>query len=271
MFQPPRLSRSALSAIVLVLVFALFVEALLQRQLQGIGYRTIEARDRSVLVVPALVLILLWPVWRSHSGYLIGLFRADRLTARAVFTAIAIGLWLRLAWWSQLVAGIAFGWAGDETGTPQFSIRVDCPHPGNLALGLAAMAVLVPLSEELVHRGLLQSSLLHRGRVFAVLLSALVFAVFHDPSAYSFAFLSGIVFGVMLLRSGALWAPLIAHATYNAAAVIDWRCLHVVWYPDHPELPLHGIGAAAVLTLSTCFAATALLLGRLAGSARKSA
>ena len=98
MFQPPRLSRSALSAIVLVLVFALFVEALLQRQLQGIGYRTIEARDRSVLVVPLLVLIRLWPVWRSHSGYLIGLFPADRLKARAVFTAIAIGLWLRLAW-----------------------------------------------------------------------------------------------------------------------------------------------------------------------------
>ncbi len=269
MFKPPRLSRSEFSAIVIVLVFALFVEALLQRQLQEIGYHTIEAGDRSVFVVPVLAGLLLWPVWRPRAAYLLGLFPARRLTARAVFAAIAIGLWLRLAWWSQLVAGIAFGWTGDETGTPQFLIRVDCPSPGNLALGLAAMAVLVPLSEELVHRGLLQSGLLHRGRAFAVLVSASVFAMFHDPSAYPFAFLSGIVFGVMLLQTGALWTPMIAHATYNAAALIDWRCLHVVWYPDHSELPLPGIGAAAVLTLSTCVGATVLLLGYLAGPARK--
>lgn len=275
MLQPPRLSRSTFSAIVLVLVFALFVEALLQRRLQEIGYPAIEARDRSVFVVPLLLWVMLWPVCRPHAGYLIGLFSAHRLTASAVFNAIAIGLWLRLAWWSQLVAGIAFGWTGDETGDKtgvrQLSIRVACPNPGDLALGLVGMAVLVPLSEELVHRGLIQSGLLDRGRCFAVVVSALVFAVFHDPSAYPFAFLSGIVLGVMLLQSGALWAPLIAHATYNTAAVIDWRCLSVVWYPDPAELPLPGIGAAAVLILSTCVGATVLLLGSLARSARRSA
>lgn len=266
MLQAPRLSRSAFFAIVLVLVFALFVQALLYRRLIGIGHDAVSAKDWSAFVIPVLIAIMLWPVWRPRAGYLIGLFPARGLAARSVCTAVAIGILLRLAWWSQLVAGIAFGWAGSNTGVPQFSVHVDCPIPGDLARGLFAMAVLVPLSEELVHRGLIQAGLLYRGRCFAVVVSALVFAAFHDPSAYPFAFLSGIVLGVLFLQSGRLWAPVIAHASYNTAALVDWRCLQVVWYPDPSELPLAGLGATAVLTLSICIAATVLLLRHVQGS-----
>ena len=266
MLQPPRLSPSAFFAIVLVLVFALFVQALLQGRLTGAGYNAVAAKDWSVFATPVLVAVMLWPVWRPRAGYLIGLFPAHGLTAGCVFTAVAIGISLRLAWWSQLIAGIAFGWTGSDAGPPQFSARVDCPVPGALARGLIAMAVLVPLSEELVHRGLIQAGLLYRGRCFAVAVSALVFAAFHDPSAYPFAFLSGIVLGILFLRSGALWAPVMAHASYNAAAIVDWRCLQVVWYPDPSELPLPGLGAAAVLTLSICIAVTVLLLRRVCES-----
>jgi membrane protease YdiL (CAAX protease family) len=69
------------------------------------------------------------------------------------------------------------------------------------------------------------------GAVPAIVFSAFYFAIVHESGTYIPAFLAGIVLAVQALNYRALWGPIIAHATYNAAASIDWDCFHIVWNP----------------------------------------
>jgi membrane protease YdiL (CAAX protease family) len=111
------------------------------------------------------------------------------------------------------------------------------------------MAVLIPLMEETIHRGLLQSAFMHAGPLRAILISAMVFTVFHPPSSYWFVFLMGIVLGVQFWLTGTLWTSMITHAVYNGLIQLDWRCLQGLWNPPPESLPLLIPGAIALATL----------------------
>lgn len=88
-------------------------------------------------------------------------------------------------------------------------------------LELLSTAVLVPVMEEFAFRGVLLTSLSLYGRGFAIFLSALVFSLVHlDFANVVFAFLAGLVFGYLYVRTGNLWVTICIHALNNAIAVI---------------------------------------------------
>lgn len=79
-------------------------------------------------------------------------------------------------------------------------------------------AVLVPVTEEIVFRGLVFRMFLHRYGVHkAIVFSALIFALFHLNKSFVGSFFHGVVFAILLLRLSSLYAPILAHCTYNAA------------------------------------------------------
>ncbi len=106
----------------------------------------------------------------------------------------------------------------------------------SLAVRLAAVlgvALLAPLSEELIFRGLLLRSLLaRRGPVPALVISSLVFAAFHllglEPDGFLRAavvvllqtFLVGLVLGRLAIRYGNLGRSIFTHAGFNLLAVV---------------------------------------------------
>ena len=71
-------------------------------------------------------------------------------------------------------------------------------------------ALIAPVTEELVYRGFCLRLTQRFGEVFAILFSALVFAVMHEnlPQAL-FAFMAGLVFGYVTLRYSLHWAILL--------------------------------------------------------------
>ncbi len=90
--------------------------------------------------------------------------------------------------------------------------------------GGAVLLVLVgaPLGEELFFRGLLVSLLRERLKAkWAVTLAALLFALLHF---YTLQFLpvlvSGILLGLLFIRSGSILVPITAHFTVNALALL---------------------------------------------------
>src|SRR3546814_17945170 len=107
------------------------------------------------------------------------------------------------------------------------------------------MAFLIPIMEEVIHRGFILHALLPRGLSISILLSALLFALLHPPVSYVFAFLTGVLLAVQTLNYGTLWAAVISHAGYNAAAVFDWECFQIVWSPpaSDPQPATHRKGA----------------------------
>lgn len=85
------------------------------------------------------------------------------------------------------------------------------------ALAFLSTALIAPLTEEVIFRGLIQSRL---SRVMpgwlAVLLSALLFGLCHgQPVWMGYAFLLGLVFGFIALRARSVLPTVAAHVVFN--------------------------------------------------------
>ena len=123
----------------------------------------------------------------------------------------------------QVLAGLSVGVA---LGLVEFFILR--PEPidvgasvfSNVLYLVVTMMLFVGLTEELLFRGLLQSyvgDLMPKWQ--AVHLTAIVFGLFHigwlNPLEVVFAYAAGAVFGYLLIKTGGLTAPVVAHGLGN--------------------------------------------------------
>ncbi len=81
------------------------------------------------------------------------------------------------------------------------------------ATDLIVIAVVSGFCEEVFFRGVAQPQ-------FGLLITAIAFGLFHDPSFKHFsyatiAFVYGLVLGLLFEYTGSLWAPICAHITHN--------------------------------------------------------
>ncbi|MEU9822705.1 CPBP family intramembrane glutamic endopeptidase [Pseudonocardia alni] len=91
----------------------------------------------------------------------------------------------------------------------------------SVALSLLFLAVLTPLGEELLFRGVVTSALLRYGAVVGVLGSAVVFALAHGLNAvFLTALVVGLVAGELRRRSGSVWPGVVTHLVHNAMAQV---------------------------------------------------
>ncbi len=120
---------------------------------------------------------------------------------------------LPASWVQEFFGG--FGYEPVSTGIGNSSLPL-------LAAELFGTAIVVPVMEEFAFRGVLVSALRRYGAAFAVVVSALVFSLVHmDFSNVIFAFIAGLVFGFLYVRTGNLWITISIHALNNAIAVIS--------------------------------------------------
>lgn len=264
------ISRTTVTAVLVATTSALVARSWLQIQLIQNGMPRMLAEDVSYLIVPPILLLLLFPLWRIEKTFLKDQFRRQALTRRAAVTAIVIGLLIRLMWWSQLIAGVSFGvyMSADPNTVIGPAVSFRCASPAVVFLGFFVMVFLVPLIEEIANRGYVQTALKKRGVTLAVLVSAAIFAIFHRLSSWPFAFFAGIVFGAQYWSTRSLWSSFISHATVNGLVQIDWRCLSVIWNPRPESIPMLGPGLVSVFLLTTCAIGLLAVLRKMATEAR---
>jgi ABC-2 type transport system permease protein len=167
------------------------------------------------------VALTLYTFWRTNvpsplRG--VGLLR-DRADGAGVARALVVGAGLgaAAAVFARMYLSVAHHFGPlrrlmEETP----SLRLDSSLA---AAGLAV--VLAPLFEEFIFRGLLFRSLRRVTRLpLAVLGSAAVFAIIHPPISFLPVFVLGVVAALAFDRTRLLWAPIAAHAVYNAALVV---------------------------------------------------
>ena len=94
--------------------------------------------------------------------------------------------------------------------------------PALFVASLAVMALLAPLVEEAVFRGLLYGWLAGRwGTTIAWLISSILFAAAHVELAHIILVLPlGLWFGWLRQRTDSLWPSLVAHIANNSLAVV---------------------------------------------------
>lgn len=75
--------------------------------------------------------------------------------------------------------------------------------------------------EELLFRGVFLRNLLPYGKTTAVIVSALMFALMHQNFyQFFYTFIGGVVFGYLFIRTGSIWASVLAHMINNTLAVL---------------------------------------------------
>ena len=121
-------------------------------------------------------------------------------------------------------------------------------------VSVMVIAVAPGVCEEIVTRGVLLPSLVRPlGRTLAILASAFLFAAMHaDVYRFLFTFAIGVVLGVLRLRTGSLWPPILAHATLNTltfliAPLVDDPAQTT--YTPQPVLGAAALLAGAALSL----------------------
>lgn len=136
----------------------------------------------------------------------------------AVATPMAMGLGVASSWIGELLNHPA-----PTIGHELLSVLQDSPQWWTTA-GLLASAVLVaPLTEEIIFRGLIQTSLLNAlgwgKRWTVIVLASLIFAGMHAGQPWQTLpslFVLALVLGWLYERTGSLWPSVLVHAGFNA-------------------------------------------------------
>lgn len=133
-------------------------------------------------------------------------------------TAVALGFFVCMAGdyvTSWLVA--AADAAGIELTMPEFALPQDVF--GRIVYAMM-VAVLPPLVEEFAIRGAIMQPLRRYGDRFAIVISALVFAVLHGNLIQApFAFIAGLGLGYAVCVTGTIWTGVVIHFLNNLYSV----------------------------------------------------
>jgi membrane protease YdiL (CAAX protease family) len=236
--------RAPIVAITIIQIAALVLRAYLDIRLAENGYSKSFSKDLSYLIVPPILLVLMYPILRQHGVFLLSLLRCQDLTLRLILWSVLLGFTLRMTYWTGLISLVSFGALRnpDPKAITDPVISFGCPEPGVLTLSIVVVSLVTPAFEEVINRGLILPSLLHRGKIAAVVITSVLFAVMHNSQSISLAFIIGLFLGAQMTNYKSLWAPLITHATYNVMTVFDWECLHTRWNPTETTPAMIGTG-----------------------------
>ncbi len=138
---------------------------------------------------------------------------------KLMLAAVPFGFFICLA--GNYVTGL-FVSAMDEIGIHLTSPEYEVPSgfAGRL-IYIVSIAVIPPLVEEFAIRGVIMQPLRRYGDKFAILASALVFAVLHGNLIQApFALIAGIGIGYAVCITNSVWTGVLIHAANNLYSVI---------------------------------------------------
>ena len=143
---------------------------------------------------------------------------------RWLLAGAGIGL---LGWAANVGIGVAYVWLTGDASNPQEPL-VNTVQESTLQFTFMLLlgALVVPLAEELLFRGILYTWLRRWGVAVAVGVSAIVFGLFHGVSVVlPAAVLLGVLTALIYEKSGSIWPAVMAHVANNAIVFAIARVL----------------------------------------------
>ena len=153
--------------------------------------------------------------WRIRDFSAFGIRRA---TWRWLLIGVAAGLLAFIAKGASIVLYVAM--TGDNSNVQEVYAQGGSGGLANLIIATTFLAVLTPLGEELLFRGVVTTALLRYGPLLGVVGGALVFALFHGINpVFPAALVTGMVTGEIFRRSGSIWPAVIVHSVVNLPTI----------------------------------------------------
>lgn len=117
------------------------------------------------------------------------------------------------------------------------SVDPDTMTVGNFFVDLLIVAVLPAMCEEFLHRGLVLQGTKHAGYKKAIVFSSLLFALLHfNIRQVSYAFVIGLILGLVSVVSKNIWPAVIIHFINNAfSTYLDYASANNWWLGNTME------------------------------------
>ncbi|RKY04353.1 MAG: hypothetical protein DRP66_11835 [Planctomycetota bacterium] len=208
-------------------ILASLVMGAIRYVMEGFPPGALESANYIANTVINLLMIgaILFVAWRFFAGRLKG-FGLDLRTVAGDFAAAIVNFIavLPLVWLGVVIVDFV-----GKLVDPAFEIGVNegldalkqTPYPAMKVLMLTYLAVGVPVLEEFLFRGLIQST----ARSYlnspwpAILITSFVFALMHPVSHWPAIFVLSVAMGYSYERSGSLFRPVFIHIFFNATTV----------------------------------------------------
>ncbi len=227
---------------------------LLRRWLSRLGWGML-AFFAVYLAGGGLVSVALVQRWPGQLTYGLELLLTDAVT----YGLAPLGLWLvirklpkgraeepvslsRRAWLRTAVFSLGLGYAlsyatsflqlalSDLFGASETDLSTEIISQMSPVAMIGLVVIVAPVCEELIFRGLVLNRLRFLGERGAVMLSALLFALFHlNLSQFFFAFGLGCVFGAVVIKTGKLRYTISFHMLVNGVSCIAMLTMDVTW------------------------------------------
>ena len=218
-----------ISIALFLFVALLFAAAFIARAIGPLYPRYEPAIETWVAVhlLAAGVALIVWFMGARQARFplrALGLIRPRVSLARSVLLTLAA---LGFSILATFVYGLIVESLNLEVLRPP-EIRGDAIFPGvAFLLTFQALAVVTPLSEEVLFRGYVLRGLAGRMGVGpAIVSTALVFSALHlDNGTAIPIFFTGLALGWLHVKTGSLWPCVVAHAGQNAIALLSVRFL----------------------------------------------
>lgn len=153
------------------------------------------------------------------------------LSTTVLGAATGLGLWL------LVLLGLSTSWPVFRTLRRDFRTVVTELFGRSRFVDLAIISAAAGLGEEILFRGVMQSAIADRaGAILALVLTSVVFGFMHYVSfAYAiYATVLGASFGILFMYTG-LWAPIVAHATFDFVALATANRVGLEWLNRNHE------------------------------------
>lgn len=158
----------------------------------------------------------------------------DKVNVATVFISIGIGI---LCFFINIAVSSLFNGMLSFTGY-QFSYGVSSGESdysiGNFFLQLFLVALLPSIGEEFLHRGVVLQGIKHMGFKKAIVISSLLFGLIHfNIQQVSYAFVVGLILGLVAVVSKNIIPSMIIHFTNNAISTyLDFAEARGWWLGD---------------------------------------
>ncbi|HEX3038855.1 MAG TPA: CPBP family intramembrane glutamic endopeptidase, partial [Caproiciproducens sp.] len=196
--------------------------------LSAIGYTPVDSQSDFAGFTPELYYLML------NAIYMVALaappliyFRVQRIPLsealpfeRAGFVKTAACVFFGAA--VCMLANIPANFVDEVQDFFGFQTNLEMPLTNDLSVLILygiMVAVIPPIVEELLFRGMVLHGLRRYGDGFAVVVSSILFGLYHGNFVQIvFAFFSGIAMALVVVKTGSLWASVLVHFINNAVA-----------------------------------------------------
>lgn len=245
----------SITVVMLFQVCALFIREFVRAKLGDEGISSAEAKDLSALVGFAVLAVLMWPIFREVGPALRPLAARPNSWPRLIISAVAVGALTWLTITLVLLFTSTFDWitSTERTNAARPIYEFGCGDVSLLFLTLPVMCVLTPVVEEVINRGMFLYTLIPKGRLLAIVVSAFLFMILHRPESYLTAFFFGIIAAVQMLHWQNLWGLVITHGTVNVLVGVHELCVNSRWLIGRIDLGFGGFAQFAALATIVSF------------------